>query len=78
MGQRLMPATRLTKCWSQPLAACIRELIVSRQLPLRSTAYPRGFAGHVAQPIRSIVISYRLIVQTCAPASQRLDVASGG
>jgi len=51
MGQRLVPATRLTKCWSQPLAARIRELIV---------------------------ISYRLIVQTCAPASQRLDVASGG
>ena len=34
------------------MAAVIR--FASQQLPLRSTAHPRGLTGHVAQPIRSI------------------------
>jgi hypothetical protein len=28
--------------------------VVSQQRPLRSTAHPRGFTGHVAHPSRSI------------------------
>jgi len=31
--------------------------VVSQQLPLRSTAHPRGLTGHVARPSRSIGVA---------------------
>ena len=37
------------------------ELIVSRQLPAPLDRYPHGFSGHVAHPLRSIVICYWLL-----------------
>ena len=42
---------------------------VSQQLPLRSTAHPRGLTGHVAHPGRSIVSRSLPLGSTATPAA---------